>query len=159
MDKAALRNVFVCQLSLLSAAKTHLIASLPALVEQAAFTTLKHALTENIEDSKKQMVSLNEIFVLLDESAMSDNCLGMNAIVKEAFENVLFLNGKNYESDMSIIFYMGVIEHLQLGAGRMLNLVAKDKDFKSYAQLVEETLDMCADNANLFQLIAKEYIQ
>jgi len=82
----------------------------------------------------------------------------MNAIISEAYRNVLFLNGKNYESDMSIIFYMGVIEHLQLGAGRMLNLIAKNKHFKQYALLVEQTLDMCVDNANLFHLIAEEYV-
>lgn len=158
MDTAALRNVFICQLSLLYAAKTHLTASLPALVEQAAFETLKNALNEDLEESVKQMLSLREILVLMDETPMTENCLGMNAIIKEAYESVRFLNGKNYESDMSIIFYMGVIEHLQLGAGRMLNLIAKNKDFKRYASLVEQTLDMCVDNANLFNLIAAEYV-
>jgi ferritin-like metal-binding protein YciE len=158
MDSAALRNVFICQLSLLYAAKTHLTSSLPALVEQAAFVNLKNALKEDLEDSSNQMLRLQEILVLMNEKPMTENCLGMNAIIKEAYESVRFLDGKNYESDMSIIFYMGVIEHLQLGAGRMLNLIAKSKGFKRYSVLVEQTLDMCVDNTNLFQLIAKEYI-
>lgn len=158
MDSAGLRNVFICQLSLLYAAKSHLRLSLPALVEQAAFVNLKNALTEDLEDSGTQMLRLKEILVLMGEKPMTDNCLGMNSIIKEAYESVRFLNGKNYESDMSIIFYMGVIEHLQVGAGRMLNLIAKSSEFKRYAMLVEQTLDMGVDNANLFHLIAEEYI-
>ena len=158
LDAAALRHVFVCQLSLLYAAKSHLIDSLPALIEQAAFATLKQALNEDMDDSMKQMICLREVLRLLNESPMTENCLGMNTIVKEAYNSVLYLNGKNYESDMSIIFYMGVIEHMQVGAARMLNLIAKNKDYAPYAQLIKETLDMSADNAGLFNVIAKEYI-
>jgi ferritin-like metal-binding protein YciE len=159
LGSTALRNVFVTQLSLLYAAKCHLLESLPALVEHAAFDTLKHALNEDFDDTKKQMISLREVFRLLKESTANENCLGMNAITREAHDHILFNNGKNYESDMSIIFYMGVIEHLQIGAGRMLNLIAVNTGYKQYAQLVEETLDMSKDNANLFHLIAVEYIK
>ena len=158
LDAGALRNVFINQPSLLYAAKTHLSESLPALAEQAAFITLKHALQEDINETMQQMTSLREVFAILKESAMTENCIGMNAIIKEAHNHIRFLNGKNYEADMSIIFYMGVIEHLQIGAGRMLNLVAQHKDYLSYAQLVKESLDMSKDNANLFHLIAAEYI-
>jgi ferritin-like metal-binding protein YciE len=159
LDGGSLRNVFVNQLSLLYAAKSHLAESLPALVEHAAFQTLKNALKEDFEDNRKQMIYLQEIFVLLNESTANEYCLGMKAITKEAHDHILFHDGKNYESDMSIIFYMGVIEHLQIGAGRMLNLIALNTDYLPYAQLVEETLDMSKDNANLFHLIAGEYIK
>jgi ferritin-like metal-binding protein YciE len=159
LDGGALRNVFINQLGLLYAAKSHLAESLPALVEHAAFQNLKNALQEDFDDTRKQMICLNEIFVLLNEATVNENCLGMKAIIKEAHDHILFHNGKNYESDMSIIFYMGVIEHLQIGAGRMLNLITLNTDYLPYTQMVEETLDMAKDNANLFHLIAAEYIK
>ncbi|MGN6638985.1 MAG: YciE/YciF ferroxidase family protein [Mucilaginibacter sp.] len=159
LDKSALRDVFICQLSLLYAAKMHLIESLPALIAQAAFPKLRHALEEDFTDSQAQMASLREIFRLLNETARTEHCLAMNAIIEEAHGQVLFFDGKNYESDMSIIFYMGVIEHMQVGAGRMLNLIAGTQDYGSYAHLVEQTVDMSTDNANLFNLVAAEYVR
>lgn len=158
LDKSALHHVFINQLSLLYAAKMHLIDSLPALIAQAAFSTLRLALEEDLDDSQKQMASLREIFRLLDETASTEHCLAMNAIIEEVHRQVLFFDGKNYESDMSIIFYMGVIEHMQVGAGRMLNLIAGMHDYGSYTHLVEQTVDMSTDNANLFNLVAAEYV-
>jgi ferritin-like metal-binding protein YciE len=157
-DKSALRDIFINQLSLLYAAKIHLTENLPEIIEQANFTTLKLALNEDLEDSIIQMKSLSQIFLDLKESAVSEYCLGMNAVIREAHAHINFHDGQNYESDMSIIFYMGVMEHLQIGAGRMLNLIVKNEPYKAYAQLVGETLDMDKDNARLFQLIAAEYI-
>ena len=159
LDRTALHHVFVCQLSLVYAAKLHLIDSLPALIRQAAFPQLRMALEEDLGDSQQQMASLREILRLLNENVKTEHCLGMNAIIEEAHGQVLFFDGKNYESDMSIIFYMGVIEHMQVGAGRMLNLITSTPEYASYKLLVEQTVDMSTDNANLFNVIAAEYIR
>jgi len=159
LGKSALDDVFICQLSLVYAAKMHLIDRLPALIAQAAFPKLRLALEEDLEDSQKQMASLRELFGLLNATARTEHCLGMNAIIEEAHGQVLFFDGKNYESDMSIIFYMGVIEHMQIGAGRMLNLIARRQEYGAYTHLVEQTVDMSTDNANLFNLVAAEYVR
>jgi len=159
LDPVRLHSVFVKQLSILYNAKISLTARLPQLVDQATFSNLKLALAEDLEDANRQMISLKTIFNLMHESWLTDNCLGMNAVINEAHNQVTSHQGKNFESDMSILFYMGVIENLQVGASQMLNLMALKLAYQPYAQLVVECLDMVKENSSLFHYVAEEYLQ
>jgi len=159
LDIAALRAVFIEQLSILYNAKLHLTARLPQLTRQATFRNLKLALEEDLEDTNRQMIALKKIFQLMQESWLTDSCLGMNAVIDEAHKQVVFDNVKHFESDLSILFYMAVIENLQVGASKMLNLMALKLAYQPYAQLVGECLDIVKDNSSLFYYVAEEYLQ
>jgi ferritin-like metal-binding protein YciE len=158
LGTSSLRNVFMEQLCILYNAKAILTEHLPELTSQATFQNLKHALEEELEDTKKQMVALKTIFQLMQESWLTHNCLGMIAVIDEAHKQVSFNQDKHYESDMSILFYMAVIENLQVGASQILNLMALKLAYQPYAQLVVECLDSSRDNSRLFQYVAKEYL-
>jgi ferritin-like metal-binding protein YciE len=155
----SLRAVFIEQLSILYNAKVSLTLRLPQLVSQATFKNLKIALEEDLDDTKRQMISLKMIFKLMQESWLTHSCLGMNAVIEEAYKQVTFNRDKHFESDMSILFYMSVIENLQVGASQILNMIALKLDYQPYAQLVGECLDMVKDNASLFHFVAEEYLQ
>jgi ferritin-like metal-binding protein YciE len=131
----------------------------PKLIEQATFRNLKAALVEDLEDTKRQMVSLKEIFRLMQESWLTDKCLGTNAIISEAFKQVTFNQHEHFQSDMSLLVYMAAIENMQVGASKILNLMALKIDYHPYAQLVLECLDISQDNADLFHYVAEEYFQ
>jgi ferritin-like metal-binding protein YciE len=156
---ASLRSVFVNQLSILYSSKVHLTHNLPSFIKHSTFKVLKLALAEDLEDTKTQMVCINTMFRMLNETAITDDCLGMTALVNEAYKQVNYNKDNSFESDMSIIFYMGVIENMQAGASRMLSLIAKKPAYQSYAQLITESLDIARDNAKLFHCVADEYIQ
>ena len=156
---SSLRMVFIEQLSILYNAKISLTDRLPKLVNQATFKNLKMALEEDLDDTKRQMIALKTIFKLMQESWLTHSCLGMNAVIDEAHKQVIFNQDKHFESDMSILFYMSVIENLQIGASKMLNLMALKLDYQPYAQLVGECLDMVKDNASLFHYVAEEYLE
>src|SRR4051812_42997046 len=111
----ALRAVFLKQLSILYNAKINLVNRLPQLISQATFNNLKMALQEDSADTDRQMVALKQIFTMMGESWLTDCCLGMNAVMDEAHLQVVFNTGDHFESDMSIVFYMSVIENLQVG--------------------------------------------
>lgn len=159
LNTTSLRTVFIEQLSILYNAKVSLTNRLPGLVSQATFNNLKMALEEDLEDTKRQMVSLKEIFRLLQESWLTHSCLGINAVIDEAHKQVSFNEGRHFESDMSILFYMGVVENLQIGASEILNLMALKLSYEPYAQLVRECLDVVKDNASLFHYVTEEYLQ
>jgi ferritin-like metal-binding protein YciE len=154
-----LRTVFIEQLSILYNAKVSLTDRLPQLVSQATFKNLKMALEEELDDTKRQMIALKTIFKLLQESWLTHSCLGMNAVIEEAHKQVTFNQDKHFESDMSILFYMSVIENLQVGASEILNVIALKLAYQPYAQLVGECLDLIKDNASLFHYVAEEYLQ
>ena len=159
LDGSALQKTFVEQATGLYCAKIHLITHLPDLIHQATFNNLRLAMAEVLEDTKRQMISLGRIFSLLGKSADTESCLAMNAIISEASNKIAVYPNNNYDSDMTIIFYMSVIENLQIGAGRVLSVIASKQGFEPYAQFVKETLDSSKDNADLFQVIAKEYLE
>lgn len=156
---SSLRTIFIEQLSILYNAKISLTDRLPQLVSQATFKNLKLALEEDLDDTKRQMVALKTIFKLMQESWLTHSCLGMNAVIDEAHKQVTFNQDKHFESDMSILFYMAVIENLQVGASQMLNLMALKLAYQPYAQLVKECLDIVKDNASLFHYVAEEYLE
>lgn len=159
LDINALRAVFIEQLSILYNAKLHLTTWLPQLTNQATFRNLKLALEEDLEDTDRQMIALKKIFQLMQESWLTNSCLGMNAVIDEAHKQVVFDRDKHFESDMSILFYMAVIENLQVGASKILNLMALKLAYQPYAQLVVECLDMVKDNSSLFHYVTEEYLQ
>jgi ferritin-like metal-binding protein YciE len=159
LDIDALRAVFVQQLTILYNAKISLTGCLPELVEQATFENLKAALVEDLEDTKRQMTSLKEIFNLMHESWLTDKCLGTTAVISEAFNQVSFNQNEHFQSDMSILVYMAAIENMQVGASKILNLMALKIAYHPYAQLVLECLDISQDNADLFHHVAEEYFQ
>ena len=158
LNDSSLRNVFIEQLSILYNAKISLKACIPNLVTQATFKNLKLALEEDLDDTNRQMIALKNIFNLMKESWLTNNCLGMNAVIDEAYKQVKIDQAKHFESDMSILFYMSVIENLQVGAIDVLKLMSLKLNYKSYAQLVNECLDMVKENCSLFHYVAEEYL-
>lgn len=153
----SLTKVFVEQLTILYNAKNSLIYNLPRLIEQATFQNLKSALQEDLDDSKRQMATLKELFKLMNASWQTEKCLGITAVIGEALEQVIYNQDNHYESDMSILFYLSAIQNMQVGACRILSLLAKKIDYQPYAQLVLECLDISRDNSRLVQFVAEEY--
>lgn len=154
-----LKKVFIDQLSILYCAKNHLTASIPAFIDKSTFKNLKLALAEDLDDTNTQMVCIKNIFHQLQTSAITGNCLGMDVLIKEAHNQVHYNRDNFFESDMSIIYYMNVIENMQVGAGRILNLIASKPLFASFTQLIKESLDINKDNARLFHCVAEEYLE
>lgn len=159
LDINELRAVFIGQLSILYNAKISLTTSIPRLVEQATFKNLKMALEEDLEETNQQMIALKTIFNMMEESWLTDHCLGMNVVMDEAHKQVTFDRDNHFGSDMSILFYMSVVENLQVGASNILNLMALKLGYRPYAQLVRQCLDMVKDNSSLFYYVAEEYLQ
>jgi ferritin-like metal-binding protein YciE len=151
-----LRTIFLQQLGILYNAKSSLIVSLPQLTSQATFMNLKHALQEDLADSILQMIALKEIFHLM-ESSPTKKSLGIQALIAAALEQVSFKDNNHYESDMSVLFYMSTMENMQLGACKILNLLAKKIAYQPYEQLVIECLDLSRDNSRLMEYVSEEY--
>jgi len=159
LNSNALHDVFIEQLCILYNAKVNLIRRLPDLITQATFPKLKTALQQNFDDTEKQMIALKKLFDLLQVSWLTHNCLGMKAVIDEAHRQVSFHEGKNYEGDMSILVYMSVVENLQIGAMKILTLMAKKIGYEQYAALVLECLETSEENATLFHFVSEEYLQ
>ncbi|MET3980062.1 ferritin-like metal-binding protein YciE [Mucilaginibacter sp. UYP25] len=158
LGTSAIRTIFINQLSILYAAKHHLIKSIPTLISHANFGVLVLALSEELDDTNEQLKCLKSVFSQLNESALTECCLGMNVIIEEAFTQIIYQEDAHYQSDMSIIFYMNVVENMQIGAGRILNMIAQKLAYQQYQHLIAQCMDMSHDNAKLFHHVAEEYL-
>lgn len=159
LSETALRTVFVEQLTILYNAKRSLLSNLPQLIKQATFKNLKAALQEDLDESQTQMANLKQIFKQMGTSWETENCLGVNAIIKEVLHHVSYKEDDHYQSDMSILFYLSAIQNMQVGACKILNLLAAKIAYQPYAQLVLECLDITRDNSRLIQFVAEEYFE
>ena len=158
LNNDSLRILFINQLNILQNAKAFLSWSLPEIIEHASFLNLKLALKEDLEDTNKQMVHIGLIMQMLNERPSSKGALAMNSIIEEAHKAIKHDQERAFESDMSIIFYMQIIEHCQIGACRILKLISSKSGYEPYTQIIQEVFDEHKDNARLFKLIAQEYV-
>ena len=158
LDGTALHAVFIEQMSILYNAKVSLTNYLPQLIEQATFKNLKEALQEDLDETQQQMSAVKAVFDLLHESWLTNPCLAINAMIEEAHQQVTFKKDKHFESDMSILYYMSIVENLQAGACNILHLLASKLAYHPYEQLIAECLDVVKENSSLFYYVTKEYL-
>jgi ferritin-like metal-binding protein YciE len=151
-------KVFVHNLNRIYFAKTYLDKKMPNLIEMASFTGLKQGMNEFWEDVKKQIVRMDKIYKLINETPSDKNCNPLKAIVKDEFcldekHEIAILN------DMDLIMYMQMLEHINIACYGLLKVISKQLKYQEIEQLLKECFDECVDNDQLFVLIAKEYVQ
>jgi ferritin-like metal-binding protein YciE len=157
VNTPVLNKVFIHNLNRIYFAKCYLNQKMPHLIELASFVALQQAMHEFWGDVKKQIVRMEEIYVIIDEMPSDKNCNPIKAIIKDEF----CLTDKNDLSilnDMDVIMYMQMLEHINITSYRLLKTVSATLKNKEIEQLLIECFDESIDNDHLFVLIAKEYI-
>jgi ferritin-like metal-binding protein YciE len=157
LDELLLKQVFVHNLNRIYFGKCYLNQHLGHLTELASFHALQLALQEFMDDIKKQIARMDEIYTIIGEKPSDKNCNPIKSIVKDNFcldeDQVMPLL-----TDTDIISYVQLLEHINITACRMLKMIAAKQKNKQVEQLLVECFDESIDNDKLFTLISKEYI-
>lgn len=152
-----LKQVFIHNLNRIYFGKRYLDNHLAQLIQLASFTALQLAIQEFWDDVKKQIQRMEEIYQLIDETPSDKNCNPLKSIVKDGF----CLDEKQTMpilSDMDVIMYLQLLEHVNITSYRMLIIVARRLNYGNVVQLLTECFDESTDNDQLFLLISKEYL-
>jgi len=158
MDTETLRRVFIHNLNRIYFGKCYLDKNLGQLTTLASFPDLQLALEEFWEDIKKQIKRMDAIYELMAVTPSDKNCNPIKSIVKDKF----CLDDKQelpILTDIDIISYLQLLEHINITACRMLKLIASILENEQVEQLLTECFDESIDNDHLFLLISKEYIR
>lgn len=152
-----LKQVFTHNLNRIYFGKRYLDSKLSHLIQLASFTALQQAIQEFWDDVKKQIVRMDEIYKLINEIPSDKNCNPIKSIIKDEFcldeaQSIHIL------SDMDVIMYLQLLEHINITSCRMLIMVAKQLNYHDTQQLLTECFDESIDNDQLFMLISKEYL-
>ena len=157
LDNDVLKKVFIHNLNRIYFGKCYLDKNLEHIKSIASFNALQLALQEFWDDIKRQIERMDAIFTLINEKPSDKNCNPIKAIVKDNFcldED----QGMSILTDMDIIAYLQLLEHINISACEMLKMIASKLKMEDAAQLLTECFDESIDNDNLFMLISKEYI-
>jgi ferritin-like metal-binding protein YciE len=152
-----LKQVFIHNLNRLYFGKCYLNKNLEHIISLASFNNLKLAINEFWGDIKKQIERMDEVYSYMGEVPSDKNCNPIKAIIKDQF----CLDEKQaitVLSDMDVILYIQLLEHVNITSCRMLMMVAKLLKYDKVNQLLTECMDESTDNDHLFMIISKEYL-
>ncbi|NCD68412.1 DUF892 family protein [Mucilaginibacter agri] len=158
MDEASLKKVFLIQLNNIYCVKSYLVANLPVMAENASFADLKMAILETVDEIKIQLLRMDEIFTILGELYEPQQCLGVRFLTIEAYVAIKAEGMTPLESDLTMLCFLDALVSLEISCFKNLYNLADSLPQKDLRFLLQQNLDMCKDNKELYELISKEYI-
>jgi ferritin-like metal-binding protein YciE len=151
-------DFFLEYLNKIFCAKAHLAERLPELAEQAEFRDLKNGILETLDDITKQIARIEEIYVLLNAEPSIKNADDLIGFVENGFENILQQRLSPKMRDMSILFYMSIIESMEVASFKVLQIAALEIPDKQIKQLLRENFDESKADRELFMQITSKYV-
>jgi ferritin-like metal-binding protein YciE len=128
------------QLKDIYSAETQLVKALPKMAKKASFKGLKEAITSHLEETKNQVVRLEEIGQSLHIKLTGKKCKAMEGLIEEGAE-VLETEGPGPVIDSALIAAAQRVEHYEISAYGSARALARQLGHEEAVELLEETLD------------------
>lgn len=141
MKNQDLFHLFISELEDMYSAENQIIDSLPKMIKAASFPDLKEALKSHLEETKEQVIRLENVFSIINKQPQEKMCRGMQGILREADEMVGNKN-KSATLDAAIICAAQKVEHYEIASYGTLRSFAKQLELGSEViDLLQENLD------------------
>jgi ferritin-like metal-binding protein YciE len=139
MAETDLKALFLHQLKDTYFAENAIIKALPKLAEAARSDELKGAFGVHLEETKKQVGRLDQVFKLLGEKSEGVECKAILGIIAEGDE-VIEEFGGGEAIDAGLISAAQAVEHYEITRYGTMLAWAKQLELTDIAELLEETL-------------------
>ncbi len=156
MDDAHLKSMFLEHLNNIYFGKQHLISFFTEAIEIASLRQLKLAIRECIEDTVTQIQHMDSVYNTINEKPSKISVLGMKAMTLEAYLTVIKGGKTPVERDVFILFYLQLIEGIEITYFRVLKNLATAIGYQN--TYLEQPFDLAVDNRIMFNAIYKDYI-
>ena len=133
MKFSSLQDLYIEQLKDLHSAETQLTKALPKMAEAATDPELKSAFTEHLEQTKQQLLRLNQIGEKLGKSLGGHTCAAMKGLIEESAEWM--------EEDAGLIAAAQRVEHYEIAGYGTVHTFSELLGEEEAAELLAETLD------------------
>jgi ferritin-like metal-binding protein YciE len=140
MKMESLHDLYISELSDLFNAEKQIIRALPKMVEKAESPELRRALEHHLEETKRHVERLEQVFEMHGESPKRQKCKGMEGILAEGDEMV----GRGAASavrDAAIISAGQRVEHYEMAAYGTVRTYAEQLGHGRANALLQQTLD------------------
>jgi ferritin-like metal-binding protein YciE len=157
LNESQLRAIFVHHLNRIYFGKRYLDKTIDEIIGLASFKNLELAIQEIGEDAKRQIIRMEDIYRLIDETPTDESHNPIKSIVGEEFfiDQTLPIP---ILKDTDIMLYIQLLEHINITSYRMLKTIASAQQNTAVEQLLVECFDESVDDDGLFVLIAGEYL-
>ncbi|CAN5254592.1 hypothetical protein BH09BAC6_BH09BAC6_31850 [soil metagenome] len=156
IDDLLLKKTFLEHLNNIYLGKHHLLNFFGEVKAIASLNVLKLAIQEGIDDTDSQIQQMDEIFTSISESPSKTNILGIKAMTLEAYLSAIKAGKTPLERDVFILFYLQLIEGIEITYYKVLKNLAKAVGYSS--TFLDQPFDLAVENKVLFESIYKEYI-
>lgn len=135
-----LMKLFEDQLKDLYWAEKELTKALPKMIKNATSQDLIDALTGHLEETKNQVVRIEQVFESIKKTAQPKKCAAMEGLIKEG-EEIMEACEKGSMCDAGIVFAGQKIEHYEIASYGTLRQFAETLGLEKAMTLLEKTLN------------------
>src|ERR1700748_2092569 len=136
----SVKELLIAELRDLHNAEEQLVEALPKMAEAASSTELRNAFNHHLEETRKQVTRLDEVFDRLGEKASGETCQAMKGLVKEG-EEFIHAKGQPDVRDAGLIGAAQRVEHYEMAGYGTARTLAKRLGFHDIAKTLQTTLD------------------
>lgn len=151
-----LKRIFLEHLNSIYFGKQHLLVFFDEIENIASLQQLKLAIDELRGDTNKQIADMDEIYSHIETEPSKTSMLGIKGMTLEAYLSVIKSGKTPLERDVFILFYLQIIEGIEVTYFKVLKNLAKAAGY-NYTFL-DQPFDLAVENKFLFETIHKEYI-
>jgi len=151
-----LKKMFLEHLNNIYFGKQHLLEFFNEIEVIAELQQLKLAIDELRTDTHNQILQMDEIYRSIRKSPSKISVLGMKGMTLEAYLSVIKSGKTPLERDVFILFYLQIIEGIEITYFKVLKNLAKAIGYDN--AFLDQPFDIAVENKLLFEAIYKEYI-
>jgi ferritin-like metal-binding protein YciE len=140
MASKTFHELFLDEMRDLYSAENQITKALPKLIKAASSSELGRALTNHLEETRRQIGRLERIFDGLGESPKGKKCTGMEGLIEEGDEHVKEVP-EGSRRDAVIIAAAQRVEHYEIAGYGTAKAWAEEMGHGEAVSLLERTLD------------------
>lgn len=156
IKESHLKRMFLEHLNNIYYGKQHLLDFLAEVIDMASLQQLKLAVRECQEDTVDQMLQLDSVYNTINEKPSKISILGMKGMTLEAYISVIKSSKTPVERDVFILFYLQIIEGIEVTYFKVLKNLAKSIGYSN--TFLDRSFDTAVENKVMFDAIYREYI-
>jgi ferritin-like metal-binding protein YciE len=140
MEANRLKHLYVEELKDLFSAESQMVKALPKMAKAATSEELRAGFEEHLEQTKRHIVRLEEIFKALRESPKGKKCKGMEGLIKEGAA-MIDEDPAPEELDAGLISAAQRVEHYEVAGYGCVATYAKLLGEDAAESLLRQTLE------------------
>lgn len=141
MEDSEFHQFFVDELKDIYWAEKHLVKALPKMKKAATSPELAQAFDKHTGETEKHIDTLEKVFELLDEKAVTKKCEAMAGLLEEANGIIEETEKGSMTRDAGLILAAQKVEHYEIATYGSLRTFAETMGHTEVAELLQQTLE------------------